>query len=243
MSETGIEVPTRGGVLRELAAVAELPRLALAAPRLASGPTGDGEPVLVLPGFGAGDGSTALLRGYLRVLGYAAHGWGLGLNRGDVPSLIPRVIERADGVAQREGRPVRVVGWSLGGVLGRETAREQPELVDRIVTLGTPVVGGPKYTLAGAAYRSRGVDLDEIERQVEEREAVPIRRPITAIYSRNDGVVAWKACIDRHSPEVEHVEVESTHAGLGFSATVYEIVGDRLARQAGPAPTRASATR
>lgn len=229
MRDQEIEIPTAGGVLRELNAVTEFPRLALAAPRLASGPSGDGAPVLVLPGFGAGDGSTLLLRGYLRVLGYAVHGWGLGRNGGDVPALIPQVIERTERIAQRVGRPVRLVGWSLGGVLSRETARERPVAVERVVTMGSPVVGGPKYTLAGASYRRRGVDLDEIERQVAEREAVPIRRPITAIYSRNDAVVAWKACIDRFSPDVEHVEVEATHSGLGFSARVYEIVADRLA--------------
>jgi pimeloyl-ACP methyl ester carboxylesterase len=225
-----IEIPTAGGVFRELAAVTEFPRLALSAPRLAGGPPGRGAPVLVLPGFGAGDGSTLLLRGYLRALGYAVHGWGLGRNGGDVPELIPRVAERTERIAERAGRPVRLVGWSLGGVLGRETTRDRPELVERVVTLGTPVVGGPKYTLAGASYARRGVDLDEIERQVEEREAVPIARPVTAIYSRNDAVVAWKACIDRYSTDVEHVEVEASHAGLGFSARVWEIVAERLSR-------------
>jgi len=234
VDDSEIEIPTRTGVLRELTAVTEFPRLALAAPKLAAGPSGRGAPVLVLPGFGAGDGSTLLLRGYLRVLGYAVHGWGLGRNGGDVEALIPQVVERADRIAQREGRPVRLVGWSLGGVLGRETAREQPEVAERVVTMGTPVIGGPKYTLAGESYRKRGVDLDAVERQVEQREAVPIACPITAIYSRNDAVVAWKACIDRFSPDVEHVEVEATHSGLGFSARVYEIVADRLAIGLGP---------
>jgi pimeloyl-ACP methyl ester carboxylesterase len=131
---------------------------------------------------------------------------------------------------------VRVVGWSLGGVLARETARRRPELVERVVTLGSPVVGGPKYTLAASFYRRQGVDLDALEREIAELDATPIRVPITALYSRSDGVVAWRACIDRVSPHVEHVEVGGSHAGLGFRAEVYRIVAERLAA---PAAARA----
>jgi pimeloyl-ACP methyl ester carboxylesterase len=184
--------------------------------------------VLVLPGFGAGDGSTALLRAYLAWLGYAARGWGLGINRGQVPKLVPRVVEllaRTHGVAQRR---VRLIGWSLGGVLAREAARERPELVERVVTFGTPVVGGPKYTAAAAAYRRQGHDLDAIEAAAAARDAVPLRVPVTAIYSRADGVVAWRACIDPTNADVEHIEVGGTHVGLGFNPDVYRIVAERL---------------
>ncbi|MDJ0867556.1 MAG: hypothetical protein QNK03_15720 [Myxococcota bacterium] len=216
-------------MLREGLALAELPRLALRAPELARQPRGAGEPVLVMPGFGAGDASTAPLRAYLGLLGYRVRGWGLGLNGGDVPSLIPEVAARTRRLAERARRPVRLVGWSLGGVLAREAAREEPGAVECVVTLGSPVVGGPKYTTVGALYARRGYDLDEIERAVEERNrAEPLRVPVTAIYSRGDGVVDWKACIDPWSPGVEHVEVGSTHVGLGFSPDVYRIVAQRL---------------
>jgi pimeloyl-ACP methyl ester carboxylesterase len=127
---------------------------------------------------------------------------------------------------------VRLVGWSLGGALAREVAREQPQWVERVVTLGTPVVGGPKYTTVGALYRRRGVDVDAIEREAAARDAaLPIRVPVHAIYSRRDGVVAWQACIDRTSPDVEHVEVASTHTGLGFDARVYALIAERLAKR------------
>lgn len=222
--------PPAWTLLREGLVLLEVPRLAWLAPVFAGAPRGNGEAVLVLPGFGAGDASTALLRAFLRLLGYQAHAWELGINRGDVPALIPQVIARTERLADA-GR-VRLVGWSLGGTLAREAARERPDLVERVVTLGTPAVGGPKYTAVGATYRRQGYDLDAIERQVAERERTPIRVPVTAIYSRGDGVVAWQACIDRHTPGVEHVEVRGTHSGLGFNPDVYRIVAERLARRA-----------
>lgn len=223
-------------LLGEALAFGELPRLVLRSPELARLPRGDGAPVLVLPGFGAGDASTLLLRGYLRYLGYAVHGWGMGLNQGDVRALVPHVIERTRRLVERSGVPVRLVGWSLGGTLARETAREQPELVRQVVTMGTPVIGGPKYTAMANVFRRGGVDLDAIEREIAERERVPIRVPITALYSRADGVVAWQACIDRVSPAVENVEVAATHVGLGFAAEVYRHVALRLAAPSAPDP-------
>lgn len=226
---------------RELGAALELPRLAWRARFLLSLPRGAGAPVMVLPGFGAGDASTAILRAFLRRLDYDARGWGLGRNRGDVPGLLPHILERAEALGAERGQPLRLVGWSLGGVLAREVARERPELVERVVTLGSPVVGGPKYTLAAPFYRRQGVDLDALELQIAEREKLAIECPITAIYSRLDGVVAWRACIDRSSPAVRHVEVETSHTGLGFSAEVYELVARALDPKA-PAHTAAEAT-
>lgn len=227
--------PPSWSLLREGLVVLEVPRLAWMLPAFARAPRGNGEPVLVLPGFGAGDASTVGLRAFLRLLGYDARGWRLGINRGDVAALVPRVIARTARAAERAGRPVRLVGWSLGGTLARETARERPELVACVVTLGTPAVGGPKYTAVGATYRRRGHDLDAIESEIAARDRrTPIRVPVTAVYSRGDGVVAWQACIDRHTPGVEHVEVRGTHTGLGFNPEVYRVLAERLARAQAP---------
>jgi pimeloyl-ACP methyl ester carboxylesterase len=192
----------------------------------------------VLPGFGAGDGSTMLLRGYLRSLGYAVRGWGLGRNGGNVATLIPRVMEVVAGYAERHGQSVRLVGWSLGGNLAREVARERPDIVDQVITLGTPAVGGPKYTAVAEQYRRRGYDLDTIEAEVANRERTPIRVPVTAIYSRSDAIVTWQACLDRISPSVEHVEVATTHLGLGLSPEVYRIIADRLVATATGRPAQ-----
>ncbi len=128
------------------------------------------------------------------------------------------------------GRPISLVGWSLGGYLAREIARDLPSRVERVVSFGSPVIGGPKYTTAGRVYERRGIDVDQIERTVEERKRVPLRVPVTAIYSRRDGVVAWQACIDNENNDlIEHIEVEATHLGLGFNPEVFRIVARRLA--------------
>jgi pimeloyl-ACP methyl ester carboxylesterase len=186
---------------------------------------------MVLPGFGAGDASTLVLRTHLRRLGYAVTGWGLGVNRGDVPRLMGEVGDAVAARARAEGAPLRLVGWSLGGVLAREAARDAPEHVDRVITLGTPVVGGPRYTATARFYEAAGQDLAAIEAAVEERERTPLRVPVTAVYSEQDGIVDWRACIDRWNPQVEHVRVRATHVGLGFAPEVLRIVAERLARR------------
>ncbi len=226
-----LRAPSRSGLLGEALGLLELPRLVARFPSLARQPAGEGQRVLVLPGFGAGDASTSVLRGYLRFLGYKPEVWGLGRNGGDVPDLLPQVAGRLVELADLEGEAIRVVGWSLGGYLAREAARECPDAARQVVTLGSPVVGGPKYTAVAETYRAQGVDLDEIERQVAERTQVPLRTPVTAVYSKRDGVVAWQACIDPQGDTVEHVEVAATHLGLGFSAEVFEVLATRLARE------------
>jgi esterase/lipase len=229
-----IPVPGGGGLLREMRIGADLAGGLLHLPRALAAPRGRDEPVLLLPGFSAGDASLWLLRAFLRRLGWDARGWGLGTNRGDAPSLLPRVVALTERLARESGRPVHLVGWSMGGFLARELARDRPDLAAQVVTMGTPVVGGPKYTAAAALFRRRGYDLDAIEAECTARAGRPIRAPITAIYSRRDGVVAWQACIDRASRRVEHVEVSSTHAGLGFDLRVWHIVASRLARPLTP---------
>jgi pimeloyl-ACP methyl ester carboxylesterase len=126
--------------------------------------------------------------------------------------------------------PVALVGWSHGGVIARELARQAPEAVARVITFGTPVVGGAKYTAVAPLFRERGLDLDRLEREIAARNAAhPILVPITAIYSCEDAVVAWQACLDPDNPDVEHVEVGGSHAGLGINPDVFGLVADRLA--------------
>lgn len=194
-------------------------------------PLGFGEPVMVVPGFATDDSWTARLRRFLVSIGYDARGWGLGRNDGRVPKLVPAVVEQAAELATGCGRPIRLIGWSLGGYVVRETARERPDLVERVITLGAPVVGGPTYTASAPMYRKKGYDLEEIAATVLEREARPITVPVFAVYSRSDGVVAWRSCIDTFAnPHVEHHEVVSTHLGMVFSPRVFKTVADLLAR-------------
>lgn len=231
VSDRAVSPPPLKGrrLARELLGLGQVARLITQAPRLLRAPRGDGAPVLVVPGYGAGDGSTAILRGYLNLLGHDVMGWGLGRNRGNVPKLIPAVTAQVGTLAKQTSRRVHLVGWSLGGYLVREAAREQPDAVGRVVTYGSPVIGGPKYTATATAYRRAGYDLDAIEADVTRREEVPIQVPITAIFTRSDLVVDWRACIDRTNPHVEHVEVATTHLGLGVCPEVYRTIADRLA--------------
>jgi len=150
------------------------------------------------------------------------------LNNGDVRVLrakLKRVVEES---IAAHGEPVVLVGWSLGGYIAREYAREHPGDVRKVVTLGSPVIGGPRYTATAERYRSQGFDLAEIERAVADRYATPLRVPVTAIYSKRDGIVAWRACIDKWSPNVRHIEVHETHVGLAFSPRVLTIVADEV---------------
>lgn len=239
MTET-IQAPSSSHVMREARGLIELPRLLLGFPSLARQPRGNGEPIMLLPGYGAGDGSTTILKGYLRLLRYRARGWGLGRNRGSVGDSLPRLLRRLGNLSRRSKQKVTIVGWSFGGYLARELARERPDLVRLVITLGTPVVGGPKYTVVAESYRKRGIDVDAIAAEVEERNRfASLDVPVVAIYSRSDAVVAWRACIDHLSPNIEHVEVQSSHLGFGFSPDVYRIIAQRLAQFAGQsaAPT------
>lgn len=224
-----LRAPSATGLWREGLIGFEPALLALHSVRLARQPRGDGRRVVTLPGFGASDASTAPLRAYLSRLGYRPEGWGLGRNGGDVEAFVRSMIVRIERTEPE--RPVPLIGWSLGGVIAREIARERPDLVEQVITFGSPVVGGPKYTRVGATYAARGADLDEIEAMVAERNRTPIRVPVTAIYTRTDGVVAWRACIDTVNPGTEHVEVRSTHLGMGIHHEVYVTIAQRLARR------------
>ena len=191
-------------------------------------PRGRGEKVLVWPGFGASNASTAVLRGYLNLLGYRAEGWRQGRNRGDVLETLAELKNEV--VRQSETSPITLIGWSLGGYLAREVARDCQDRVNHVITLGSPVVGGPKYTTVASAFEDRAGALDEIEALVDARYDNTLEVPVTALFSKSDGVVAWQACIDHRSPNVEHVEVISSHTGFGFDARVLQIVADRLAK-------------
>jgi pimeloyl-ACP methyl ester carboxylesterase len=226
--------PARWELLRESRVVVERLALELTLPRLrAAAPRGSGEPVMVVPGVGADDGWTARLRGFVSSIGYDAAGWGLGRNSGNVWKLVPRLAERVERVSSDRRGAVRLIGWSLGGYLAREVARDHPERVERVISLGAPIVGGPTYTASAPMYVRKGYDLDEIGAQVKERERTPIRVPVFAVFSRTDAVVAWGACIDVFdNPHVEHHEVAASHLGLVNSPRVFRLIAQLLARPA-----------
>ena len=185
---------------------------------------------ILLPGFGAGPRSMRVMESFLRRRGHRVRDWGLGVNNGDARKFRAQLVHVVEESIAAYGEPVVLVGWSLGGYIAREFAREHPAGVRRIVTLGSPVIGGPRYTATSEWYRSHGHDLAAIERAVKDRYATPLRVPVTAIFSKRDGIVAWQACIDQWSPDVRHVEVSETHVGLGFSPRVLGLVADEVER-------------
>ena len=233
-----LQVPASSGMIREARGLIELPRLLLRFPALALQPRGNSEPILLFPGHGMGDGTTVMLKAYLRLIGYRARGLGLGRNMGAIADLLPRVLKRLASFSRRSNQKVTLIGWSFGGYVAREIARERPDLVRQVITLGTPVIGGPKYTVVAKMCRQRGMDIEAIAAEVERRNhAVLLEIPVVAIYSRGDAVVAWEACIDRLTPNIKHVEVKTTHFGFGFSPEVYKIIALSLAQTRGSRQT------
>lgn len=215
---------------RELLLWRDIGRAAFGAAGLRSLPRGSGAPVLLISGFGASDQSLYPLRRFLRSLGHDARPAGLGRIGDDVVELYGRVAERAREIREETGRSTALVGWSIGGVIARETAREHPGLVRRVITFGTPVEGGPAYT--ALAFRYGEERLAEIRERVEERAATPIDVPVTAMWSRNDGIVNPRACLDQRNATAENVEVSGTHLGMGIDPDVWAVVAQRLADDA-----------
>ena len=219
--------PTRSGNT-ELKAPWQLARLIRAAPHLLWAPRGDGRIVVDVPGWKASDRANSPLRGYLRHLGYDARGWGLGTNRGRPEQDALRLGESIVALSTSTGKPITLLGWSLGGLIAREVARNHPEHVSQVITYGTPVVAGPSHTLAASVFgRAECERIATLQIQLDTEN--PITTPITAIFTRTDAVVSWQACIDKTSPNVEHVEVRSSHLGLGLDPDVWHVVARRLA--------------
>jgi pimeloyl-ACP methyl ester carboxylesterase len=223
-------------------ALGELVMLQAARPLLAGAPRGDGHPVLVLPGLAADDRSTIPLRRFLRGLGYRVHGWRLGTNVPS-PDTIQRLRQRVADLRVQDPRPMSIVGWSLGGIYARGIARSAPDAVRAVVTLGSPFrpVPGQESNAAPLA-RFWGGSAPESARRSEDR---PLPVPSTSVFSRSDGIVPWRACVDAGSGPHETIEVLGSHLGLGHHPAVLFVVADRLAQAPGgwhrmriPAPWR-----
>lgn len=151
---------------------------------------------------------------------------------GGVPYLCDQATAQVRRRAKELNSKVILIGWSLGGYLAREVARDLPTEVAQVITMGAPVIGGPKYTTASTLFKARGFDLDWIERESEKRLARPIEQPITAILSHSDAVVDWRAAVDKTNPNVEHIKVNAPHLGMGFRRQIWRLVVHALEQHA-----------
>lgn len=198
-------------------------------------PRGDGHPVIVFPGLSANDGSTAPLRGYLRHLGYDACGWNQGFNFGPRAGVLRCAREQLESAVAAAGRKASLIGWSLGGIYARELAKQMPDLVRGVVTLGTPFAGRHTSTNAWRLYAlASGRDIERETSQYDLPQAPPM--PTSSIFSRSDGVVAWKASVQRpcpRNPHTENIEVVASHVGLGLNPSTWWALADRLAQPEG----------
>lgn len=198
-------------------------------PLLGRAPRGDGHPVLVLPGFFASDRSTRPLRWFLRDRGYHVHGWRLGRNLGPTPEIVAGLGQRFADIRARHGRTMSIVGWSLGGIYARELARRFPDDVRQVITLASPF-RDPSATNVARILRPRPRgDLGTLAARLRD----PLSVPATSVYSRSDGIVAWRSCLDEAGPRSENVEVRSSHCGMGHHAATLLVIADRLAQPEG----------
>jgi pimeloyl-ACP methyl ester carboxylesterase len=215
-------------------AVADYGLYLAARPLMPSLPRGDGHPVLVLPGLLADDVSTRALRTVLRKLGYDAHGWGLGRNIGPTAACVKGMRDLVHHLADEHGKPVTLVGWSLGGIFARDLARRTPDSVRQVITLGSPFRLARNSQSRATKVFARYSHLHVEHRSLPlESESVPLRVPATSIYSHFDGIVHWETCLDTPGERCENIAVMASHLGLGHHPASIWAIADRLAQPEG----------
>ncbi|WP_416831321.1 MAG: esterase/lipase family protein [Erythrobacter sp.] len=201
-------------------------------------PKGDGHSVLTLPGFMATNSSTSPMRGLLSELGYDAHGWDSGRNVRVNEELIDKLETQLDRLYTESGRPVSLVGWSLGGVLARELAKLQPEKVRLVISLGSPISDDRNHTSAARLFKFFNGDEPENIREGQFRGldiAPPV--PTTSVLTKTDGIVHWRGSVQdpkkTNGHPSENIVVYASHCGLGVNPSVMIALADRLAQPEG----------
>ena len=183
----------------------------------------DGPPAYVIPGFVASDKTCNALREALAEAGWRTYPWDLGFNKGAHADVLRHLRQRLEVI--HDGRPVLVVGWSLGGVFAREIAREVPALVRAVVTLGSPFSGDPHMNNVWRLYEwvaGHPVDAPPVMHYPDKP---PV--PTLAIWSRKDGIVAKRAARGLDGERDKEVEVSCNHMAFGVSRSA----GQRVARE------------
>lgn len=201
-----------------------------------------GRPALLIPGFLAGDGSLRTMTQWLRRRGHRTRRAGIRLNVGCSTHALDALEERLEALVLAQGGPAVVIGQSRGGTLARALAVRRPELVDTVVTLGSPLVDpfavhplvklqvgalGALGTLGVPGLFGRSCWRGECCREFRDsfERPVPDGVRLVSVYSRTDGIVDWRACLD---PCAEHVEVDASHIGMAVNPAVYRAIAAAL---------------
>jgi pimeloyl-ACP methyl ester carboxylesterase len=248
----GFHRPRPLDVLRESRAVLEVGRYAVSSlderrrrwttPYATRGVAHSDEPVILVPGFMAGDLTLHAMSRTLRRRGFRTYKAHIHANVGCTRTAAADLESRLESIAIKRGSRVRIVGHSLGGLLARGLAVRRPDLVSGIVTMGSPMLApGAHHLLLTASVdvlcrlSSAGVPglmaadcvAGDCAREGfhESREPMPAEVAFTAIYSKRDGIVDWRACID---PEAHAVEVTASHTGMALAPRVIDVVTDAL---------------
>ena len=202
---------------------------------LSCAPTGEGQPVLTLPGFLGSDLSTGSIRRYLTRKNYDAYPWLLGRNEG--PDTTGengvRLDERILQIHRKTGQKVALVGWSLGGVMARNAAKRIPDKISQVITLGSPFDAGKNISSIARLFEfvSGKNPNDEQFQHIYDynRPPPPPSVPSTAIFTKTDGIVHWSTCVESPAPNTDNIEVAlASHSGLGFNAAVLFAIAERL---------------
>ncbi|MCU1588650.1 MAG: hypothetical protein JWN31_2143 [Frankiales bacterium] len=203
-------------------------------------PHGDGRPVVLLPPAAAGDWLMPVMLSWLRRIDYTAYRSSIGLHVDCSDRTLSKVLPRVEQIAAENNRKVTLVGHSRGGLLGRAIAAARPDLVERLITLASPIsdpFAVKNVTLAAAANMAR----NRLQHQPEllargcmtEACACPygelfrsdLAVPLVSLFTRHDDVVHWEACL---VDGARNVEVRGTHVGLLASRNVYVALAHAL---------------
>lgn len=208
-------------------------------------PRGDGSAVVVIPGFLGTDEYLHPLHTWLSRIGYTSYLSGIGLNA-ECPNLLIKYKLKAtlDRAIRETGGRVHLIGHSLGGVIARAIAEQRPDDIASVITIASPFRGAVAHSsILRAAGMVRSQILEARGKAVlpdcytsrctcdficSLRTQLSDSIPQTAIYTCDDGVVDWDCCITE-DPDID-VEVSGTHIGLAFNASVYRVIGERLAK-------------
>lgn len=197
-----------------------------------SAPRGDGHPVLVVPSFLRSDRYMLRLRRFLADRGYAVSGWGLGVNVGPTERALDGIERRLDEITARHGRKASLIGHSLGGTIAREIAKRRPAQVRQLIVLASPIrlpTASPLEPVYGVLSRWHSPSSKASYAVLNEPPVVPV----TAIYTRTDGIVAWQSCLEAEGPERENIEVLGPHSTMARNPAAWRVIADRLAQPEG----------